>query len=224
MQTGLAVETLSGFPRSGNALMFPNSAPVVQAAFAEEIVDSGRNSSLVEISDEHVLVLRVTDHQPSSVQPLEAVRDQIEQELTRSRAQELADAAATAFLADLAADGDAAALAAMHQGTWYPSAAVERTSAEVPTEVLAAAFALPKPAAGEIVRENVGLANGDQAVLVLSGVAPGEPEGIPPDDREQRRRQLADQAAAAELTSYAGDLRERATVRIPDEILNPTTF
>jgi hypothetical protein len=61
-------------------------------------------------------------------------------------------------------------------------------------------------------------------VLVLSNVAPGQPENMPTTDREQRRQQLADRTAAAELTSYAGDLRDQATVRIPDEVLNPTTF
>ena len=224
MATSLPLKTANAFPRSGNPLLFPNSAPVVQAAFAEEIVDSGRNSSLVELSDEHVLVLRVTDHHPSTVQPLDEVREQIEQELTRNRAQELAESAATAFLSELAAGGDPQALVEAHRGTWQPPASVERTCADVPTEVLAAAFGLPKPAAGEVVRENVNLANGDHAVLVLSNVAPGQPENMPTTDREQRRQQLADRTAAAELTSYAGDLRDQATVRIPDEVLNPTTF
>lgn len=223
-QTGLSLKTAAGFPRSGDSLLFPNAAPVVQAAFAEEIVDSGRNSSLVELSDEHVLVLRVTGHQPSTVQPLDAVREQIEQELTRNGAQALAEDAANAFLAGVEAGGDSQALAELHRGMWHAAASVERTNAEVPTEVLAAAFGLPEPAEGQVVRENVGLANGNQAVLVVSGVTPGRPESIPVTDREQRRQQLANQAAAAELTSYAGDLRDRATVRIPEEILNPTTF
>ena len=224
MQMGLDLKTLEDFPRSGNPLVFPESAPIVQAAFAEEVVDSGRNSSLVELGEDHVLVLRVTDHRPSTVQPLETVREEVVQELTRSRAQDLADAAAAAFRSELAAGGDPIALAEAHRGTWHPPVTVERTSADLPTEVLSAAFALPKPAAGEVVRENVGLANGASAVLVLSNVAAGQAESIPSDDREQRRQQLADQTAAAEITAYAGDLRDRATVRIPDEILNPTTF
>jgi hypothetical protein len=35
---------------------------------------------------------------------------------------------------------------------------------------------------------------------------------------------LADQAARADLTGYAGNVRESATVRIPDAILNPPIF
>ena len=44
------------------------------------------------------------------------------------------------------------------------------------------------------------------------------------DEREQRRQQLANQAARAELTGYVGNLRAEAKVRIPDEVLNPPVF
>jgi hypothetical protein len=58
----------------------------------------------------------------------------------------------------------------------------------------------------------------------LSGVKAGEPESMTNDEREQRRQQLANQAARAELTGYVGNLRAEAKVRIPDEVLNPPVF
>ena len=83
----LPIKTLMGFPRSGDPNAFTNSAAVVQAAFAEEIVDSGRNSELVELADDHVLVLRVAAHHVPTTKPLDEVREQIREELTRERAQ-----------------------------------------------------------------------------------------------------------------------------------------
>jgi peptidyl-prolyl cis-trans isomerase D len=220
-ETGLPLKTLNGFPRSGDPAVFVNSAPVVQAAFDSEVLESGKNSPLVELAEDQVLVLRVTAHHLPTLQPLEAVREQIKQELARSRAQQLAESAASAFLSELQAGGDAATLVEAHNGTWHAPAAMERTNAEVPTEVLAAAFGLPKPPAGETVREVVTLANGSHAVLVLSNVQPGVPETVAQTERDQRQRQLADNAARAELLSYAGDLRDLATVRIPEEVLEP---
>jgi hypothetical protein len=44
------------------------------------------------------------------------------------------------------------------------------------------------------------------------------------EERDQRQRQLADQAARAELTGYAGNVSQAAEVRIPDDILNPPLF
>jgi hypothetical protein len=93
----------------------------------------------------------------------------------------------------------------------------------LPTEVLSAVFGMPKTS-GAPQRELVALSNGGQAVIVLTGVEPGEPSSMSQEERDQRQQQLAEQAARAELTAYAGDIRERATVRIPDEILNPPLF
>ena len=73
-------------------------------------------------------------------------------------------------------------------------------------------------------RETVALANGGQAVIILTGVEAGEPSTMTQEERDQRQRQLADQAARAELTGYAGNLRDSAEVRIPEDILNPPLF
>lgn len=222
--TGLPIKMLMGFPRTGDADTFENSAAVVQAAFGEEIVDSHRNSELVQLSDDHVLVLRVKDHHVPTTKPLDEVRDQVREELVRERAQELAEEAATAFLADIEKGGDPAERATAHNGKWNAPAWIERTDDAVPTEVLSAAFAMPKADAATPQRKVVALANGGQAVIVLTGVQAGEPEKLTDDEREARRKQLEQQAARSELTGYAGNLRANADVKIPPDILNPPVF
>ena len=222
--SGLPIKTLMGFPRTGDPAAFENSAAVVQAAFAEEIVDSGRNTELIELAEDHVLVLRVTAHQLPTTKPLDEVREQIREELVRERAQALAEEAATAFLADIERGGDPAESAAARGGVWHPAMSVTRTDAAVPTEVLSAAFGMPKTDEAAPQRDIVALANGGQAVIVLTRIEAGEPESLTQEERDQRRAQLADQAARAELTGYAGNIRASADVRIPDEILNPTVF
>ena len=224
LASGLPIKTAMGFPRTGDSDAFDNSAAVVQAAFAEEIADSRRNSELVELSEDHVLVLRVKEHHVPTTKPLEEVRDQIREELVRERAQELAEEAARGYLADIETGGDAAQRTAARGGKWNAAAWVLRTDDSVPTEVLSAAFGMPKADAAAPQREVVALANGGQAVIVLTGVQAGEPETMTEEEREQRRQQLEQQAARAELTGYAGNLRATADVRIPDDILNPPVF
>lgn len=220
----LPLKSAMGFPRTGDNALFTNSAAVVQAAFAEEVVDSGRNSAIVELADDHVLVLRVVAHHLPTTRPLDEVREQIREDLVRQRAEQLAEEAAQGLLADLAAGGDAAALVAARGGEWRPAAWVTRTDANVPTEVLAAAFGIPRAALTAPQREVVGLASGGQAVIVVTGVEPGEPASMSQAERDQRQRQLADQAAGAELTGYAGSVRQKAVVRIPDDVLEPPLF
>jgi peptidyl-prolyl cis-trans isomerase D len=218
----LPVKKLAAFPRTGDPAVFSNGAPVVQAVFDEQMLESGKNSALIELAEDHVVVARVTAHHVPTVKPLADVHEQIKDELTRARAEELSEAAAKAFLAALEQPGaDPAALAKAQTGTWSPPAWVERTDASVPTEVLGAAFGLARPKAGAVEREQVALANGSHAVLVLSNVQAGSPDTVAQAERDQRQRQLADQSAYAELTSYVGTLRTQATVRIPDDVLNP---
>jgi peptidyl-prolyl cis-trans isomerase D len=231
----LPLKTAMGFPRSGDPKLFENSAPVVQAAFNDEIVDNGKNSSLVMLADDDVLVLRVSAHHPPVVKPLDAVHDQIKQELTRERAAELAEQAADKFLAEAdkaagqAVAGDTAGgpavdpkkLAEQNGGTWTAMKWVQRSDTSVPTQVLAAAFGVRQPQKGEIIRKKVALANGGYVVIAVDGVKPGDPASVPQTERDQRQRQLADQSAYAELTSYVDEVRDEASVRVPDSTLEP---
>jgi hypothetical protein len=91
----------------------------------------------------------------------------------------------------------------------------------VPTEVLSQAFSMPRPDTGDAVREIVALAGGDYVVFVLSGVVSGTPESIEEDERERMREIIAQSAAEAELLAYAAETVADATVRVPDEILEP---
>ena len=223
--TELPLKTVMGFPRTGDSEVFENSAAVVQAAFADEIVDSGRNSELVELSEDHVLVLRVTAHQVPTTKPLDEVREQIREELTRERASELAEQAAQAFLADLEGGAAAAESAMARGGQWNAPMWAMRTDATLPTEVLSAAFGMSKATTpADPQRELVALSSGGQAVVVLTNVEPGQPGSLSQEERDQRQDQLAQQAARAEINSYALNVSDAASVTIPDDILNPPLF
>jgi peptidyl-prolyl cis-trans isomerase D len=242
------LRTLSAYPRSGDANAFTNNAPIVQAAFDEALVASGNNSKLIELADDRVLVLRVTTHYPPAPLPLESVTEQIRGELAHAAAVERAQAAANALYAEVkgeradaeapadagaagaATDGaaaepplsrDLAALAAAHGGVWNAPRWVERNAADVPAELVGVAFGAAEPLPAEGILEVVPMASGDQAVLALYSAAPGDPETIPLEQRDRQQVQLIQESAVSELTGYAADVRDRASVRIPDAILDP---
>lgn len=223
-EMGLPLQTASGFPRNGDSSLFANSAPVVQAVFNLDTLESGTNSELIELADDHVVVLRVTAHELPAPQTLDAVAEEIREELARRAAEGLVSEAADAFVAAVVPGAEDQAAAEEHGGRWNAPIWAERASPEVPTEVLAAAFGLGRPEAGNPTRELVPLVNGDRAVLLLSGVQAGEPEDIPRELRDERQRELAEQAAGIELAGYVEGVVDNATVRIPDEVLNPQFF
>lgn len=221
-QLGLPLRTVESFSRAGDPDLFPNSTPVVTAAFDEEAIVSGKNSSLIELSDQDVVVIRVTGHHPPEQEPLEAVSDEIREELARTRARELVSSAAGELETALGESPDEAqALAEEHGATWVERHWIERTGSDDPTEIVRVVFAQPKPESGRAIRQRVPLSGGDSALVLVYDVEPGQPEDFSVEEREQLREQLADLAAQAELEAYVRDVRARATVRIPDEVLNP---
>ena len=241
----MPLRTLSAYPRSGDPNAFANNAPVVQAAFDEELVASGTNSRPIELADDRVLVLRVTAHYPPTPLPLESVTEQIRAELARAVAVERARAAASALYAEVrtasaateptdaaevgAASAatapllsrDLAALAATHGGIWNAPRWVMRNDAAVPAELVGVAFGAAVPLPAEGILEVVPMASGDQAVLAIYAVAPGEPESIPLDQRDRQQLGLIQESGISDVTGYAADVRARATVRIPDGVLDP---
>ncbi len=221
-QMDLPLRSFSGFTHNGTTSPFPVSAPVVQAAFSPEVLGQRENSGPIELADDHVVVLRVSAHHPPAEQPLEIVREEVEQELLRAAAQRLAEAASTEFLAELGQAEDIEAVAQELGGAWTAVAWVERTDGQVPTDVLATAFRLGKPQAGAEIRELVSVASGDYAVLVLSAVEAGQIDSIPRAEQARNSAQLAEQASMSELTGYAAEVRNEATIIIPDIVLNPT--
>jgi peptidyl-prolyl cis-trans isomerase D len=116
---------------------------------------------------------------------------------------------------------DLAALAAKHGGVWNAPRWVERTAADVPGELVSVAFGATVPLPVEGVAEIVPMAAGDYAVLALYAVTPGDPQTIPLEQRDRQQLQRIQESAISELTAYAADVRDRASVRIPDEILEP---
>jgi peptidyl-prolyl cis-trans isomerase D len=217
----LPLQTIAAFPRSGDPSVFSNSAAVVQAAFDPEILDQGINSPLVELSDNEVLVLRVTEHNLPAAEPLQAVSEEIGEELSRIAAEDLAADAADTFVDAVPVGEESEENVTEHGGAWFERRWVQRSDAQVPTEIVATVFDLAEPVEGSPVRERVPMATGDQAIAVLYGMQAGRPDDIAREQRDQQQRELANQAAGVEMAAYVEEVQSQATVRVPQEVLEP---
>ncbi len=96
-QLDVPLKTIDRFPRSGDPAVFKNSAPIVDAVFGSEPLQQGVDSQMLKLSNDDVVVVRVTDRFPSKEKPLEAVSDQIRQTLVQQKAEDLAGDAAAAY-------------------------------------------------------------------------------------------------------------------------------
>jgi peptidyl-prolyl cis-trans isomerase D len=224
---GLTLETLEGLTRVGDTDRFLEPAPVIEQAFDEDLIGTGYASRLIELGQDTVVVLRVIEHHLPEPQPLETVADEIRGILTQEAASELAADAAAAFRDELdpaavtAGTQELPALASTHGGSWNEAIWIDRDSADVPAAIREPVFAATRPTEGEVRVLDATVNGDDAAVILLTAVEPGDPENIAAAERDQGREQLRAQVGETEMNAYAADARQRATVRVPDEVLNP---
>ncbi|MGH8402568.1 MAG: hypothetical protein ACRESO_04055, partial [Gammaproteobacteria bacterium] len=91
---------------------------------------------------------------------------------------------------------------------------VNRSDAGVPAPVLSAAFAAPKPMNGTSESGAVALANGDQAVYMLTGVKAGDVSALSKDQRTAQMQELIRFNAESEFAAYLANLRQHAKITI----------
>ena len=117
-----------------------------------------------------------------------------------------------------------AALAGELGGTWTDPAWLRRTDTGVPLEIVTGVFNSRPDGEGAEVRERVALANGDEAVVLMTSIRPGSADRLTRDELQSRLTALAQATAGFELAGYAQHVRDDASVRIPDEVIDPPLF
>ncbi|NHW01531.1 SurA N-terminal domain-containing protein [Stutzerimonas degradans] len=203
-ELGLTVQTTPAFPREGGEGIAANRQ-VIQAAFSDEVLVDGANSSVIELDPNTTVVVRVKQHLEAKTLELDQVRDTIVQQLQRSKAAEKARSEGEELLAKLR-DGQVV------ERQWQVVEAATRNQEGVQPAVLQAVFRMPKPAAKDQPSySGMSLANGDFVLLRLNGV--NEPEQALSDaERDNYRRFLASRAGQQDFAAYRQKLQEQAEI------------
>ena len=156
---GSAVEGIASYPG------------VVTAAFSDEVLNKGENSTLLELEDGHVAVIRVLEHQEAQVQSLEDVASVIEQSLQLKKAQEALIAKGENALEKLNADTTQLNIVAESLGASLNSpGAILRDDDSVLEAVTDRVFSMAIPQDGNAVVEGYDLQDGQYALVRLNKV------------------------------------------------------
>lgn len=178
-ELGLMVQTTDAFGREGGEGIAANRQ-VIQAAFSDEVLVDGANSSVIELDPETSIALRVKEHLKPAAIPLADVRDDIVVQLQRSLAAETARTQGEQLLAELR-DGK------QPDGQWQPVEAAARSQEGVAPALLQAVFRMPRPQQQDKPNyTGVALGNGDYVVVRLNGV--NEPETALSDEEKLNYR------------------------------------
>jgi peptidyl-prolyl cis-trans isomerase D len=181
---GKPVQESESFTRRGGSGIAADQK-VVEAAFSDNLLKEGMNSSAIELADGSVVVMRVSQHEPPRDRTLEEVRDQVVAALKESR--EKASETAQQVVDKLKAGSTQEALADEFGITWTNQAGVTRQTNDVARPIVTKLFEMPAPAEG-----GKSVDNEDETVQALLSSA-------------NRLGQL-------EFDNYVGTLKSRAEI------------
>jgi peptidyl-prolyl cis-trans isomerase D len=172
-QLGLQLHESDFFTRQGGPQQFHNPL-VITAAFSDAVLKQGQNSEVIKLSGDHVMVLRLKDHQAAKQKPLEEVTAMIDAQLRREKAREQAYSTAKIVYQKLLAGENASAI--VPAGNWQRVGFIDRTAAPAPAdkkavnpvsdEIRRLAFRIPSssdPTKPSYSLER--LANGDSVII-----------------------------------------------------------
>ncbi len=214
-QLNLPVQTVDDVTRDAGAGIGAN-ADVRKAAFSEQVLGQGNNSEPIPLGTNHAVVVRVKGHVPSEPKSLDDVRSQIVSIIKQQRATEAASKLAISMSEAVKKGADPATVAKGNGGgvSYVKPAFVGRSQAGVPPQILTAAFQVADPTAAGRAVQTVALDNGNQALLLVTAVKPGDASGLKDQDRDKELRSLSREDGNAEFGAYLAYLRQQAKIKI----------
>ncbi len=201
--------------KRGGTGIAENSA-VVEAAFSEDVLLNGNNSAPIEIAPDHIVVIRVQEHQEASQQPLEQVRADVEQLARDKKARELAAVRGKELLDELTTGKTTLDdVAVAEKLTPHKTGLILRNAAEPAREIVTAAFSMQSPAEGETVYDGLATRSGDYVIIALEQIKEGNISDLPEAARQQAWRGLSQLQGEAEMAAVMTVLKDQAVIDIP---------
>jgi peptidyl-prolyl cis-trans isomerase D len=191
------------------------SGKVVSSAFSADVLVAGNNSEAIELGAEHVVVLRVIDHEEAHVRPFDDVKAAIDSKLKNRKAAEKAKAKGEALLARLREGTDPAQLFAEEGRELKRVDGIKRTpDGDLQPAIQNSLFRLARPVDGKASFGEAVLQGGDYAVVALYGVTDGSLDSLKDDDKKRLQAQLVRSKGRAYFDHLVGNLRDSADIQI----------
>jgi peptidyl-prolyl cis-trans isomerase D len=183
---------------------------VLAAAFSSDVLQHKHNSEPIDLGNNTMVVVRVTDHQPAHQPKLDEVRDVIKAELISAEGAKLAAARGQALLAALKSGKGSEA------SNWSPAHPVSRqNSSNLPEADMRAVFAadIGKLPAFAGVKHDTG-----EYVIYRVDQVMAAPAATP-EQRQQLSGIIAQMNANAQAMSYLTVLRQKYPVKAGKQTL-----
>ena len=169
---------------------------VLQAAFSEELINSGRTSEVLELDNQTAVVIRVVEHSPAEAKPFAEVKNMVEKAVKADKAEELLIAETENAINQLQAGESLQSIAESLSVELKSVEGSKRRQPDVNPELASHVFGMSAPSDSQpAVYDNLSLTTGEVALVALTAVHSGKLE-------EVSEQELA--AIDAQLTNLLG--------------------
>ena len=188
---------------------------VRQAAFSDLLLKEGRNSDVIELGKNHILVMRTEQHHVAKPQGLQAVKAQVEQALRLQKIQQLAKEDSQKVLAELKAGQSMVDVAKKNHLSFKQLGFINRQSTDAEKLIVNSAFTQSKPINKQASYNTVPLARG-LALVAVNDIKKAEKFDI--EASKKLQQQMAVDVSGRELMAFIGLLREQADIIIAHDL------
>ena len=188
-----------------------NNPAVVTALSSVELLEDKVNSEVIELGNEHVIVVRVNEHQPAATKALSEVSEQIKTRLVNEKASDLAKEKARTLFAQIKDGKSLNDVAAEQSLSVRQESQLTRESFAVSPAIVTQVFKMAHPS-DAAVYDVVNLNNGDAAIVALKAVndAPVS-DNIEP----QMKQNITMAQAQKNYTVFIESLKQQAELNVP---------
>lgn len=146
---------------------------IISNSFSDELINSGQNSEAIEVSNNHIVVLKVLDHKDVTTKPLADVRDDVIASIRQDNAANKVAKAAAAIVEQLESGVATNAITSDFELDWTTVEKTKRDDVEVSRAVLRNAFQLGIPTDKPMVSSQR-LGSGDHSIVIVTAVYKGD--------------------------------------------------
>ena len=189
------------FTRSGGKSNLTQNKRILHAAFSQEVLQFKNNSMPIMLTEHDVVVLRIKQHQPKSIQPLSAVQSIIQTKLR----QQQASIKAKLWGETIAKQKDVFKNATLH---WVMVNNAVRNNNTTLAAINNAAFQLTQ----KHNQSGLSLDNGDYIVVHLIDIQPGKEQADNATQRALIKQQLDSDINLNTYTLYIISLMQHAII------------
>lgn len=168
----LVIQKSDFITRNGGQGVLANPQ-VVQMAFSDALINEKLNSDVIELADDHVLVLRISEHKPQELLAFDVVKDQVKEAVVNAKADALLKDSVASLLLQVQQGAEFEKLAKTYGYEWQLLLSATRNG-EGDRQILNKAFSLPDPGPDHRAIDSLKLSGGDYAILAIDNVVDGD--------------------------------------------------